>query len=133
MELKAVTLQRKTVLIIEDNKEISENTMEILELAGFAAVSSANGKTGIHMATQLLPDVILCDILMPELNGYEVIKHLKNNPATSKIPFIYVTASAEKSEVNLAMDMGADGYVRKPFHVNELLDAINQCLGSRNV
>lgn len=133
MEQKAVFQERKTVLIIEDNKEISENTTEILELAGYNAVTSDNGKMGISMATQLLPDVILCDILMPELNGYEVIKHLKNNPSTSKIPFIYVTASAEKSEVKLAMDMGADGYVRKPFHVNELLDAINQCLGSRNV
>lgn len=133
MEQKAVSLGRKTVLIIEDNREISENTMEILELAGFTAVASDNGRIGIRMAIQLLPDVILCDILMPELNGYEVIKQLKSNPATSKIPFIYVTASAEKSEVKLAMDMGADGYVRKPFHVNELLDAINQCLGSRNV
>ena len=76
--------------------------------------------------------MILCDILMPELNGYEVIKQLKGNPATSKIPFIYVTASAEKSEIKLAMEMGADGYVRKPFHVKELLDAINECLNIRN-
>jgi CheY-like chemotaxis protein len=118
----------KTVLIIEDNREIGENTSEILELAGFKAIVSENGRTGVHTAAQLLPDIILCDIMMPELNGYEVMKQLKANPATSKIPFIYLTASAEKKEVEMAMNMGADGYVRKPFETNELLDAIRRCL-----
>jgi CheY-like chemotaxis protein len=118
----------KTVLIIEDNQEIRENTTEILELAGFKIIVSENGKVGVRTASQMLPDVILCDIMMPELNGYEVITQLKQNPATSKIPFIYLTASVEKKEIEIAMKMGADGYVRKPFEVNELLDAIHQCL-----
>jgi CheY-like chemotaxis protein len=66
--------------------------------------------------------------MMPEMNGYDVIRQLKSNPATLYIPFIYVTASAEKSEVKIAMDMGADGYVRKPFDVSELIESINQAL-----
>jgi CheY-like chemotaxis protein len=124
-------MEVKTVLIIEDNKEIGVNTTEILELAGYKAVVSENGRTGVTTATTLLPDLILCDIMMPEVNGYEVMKQLKANPSTSKIPFIYLTASAEQKEVQLAMDMGADGYIRKPFEVNELLDTIQRFLGSR--
>lgn len=72
------------------------------------------------------PDMILCDIMMPEVNGYDVIKKLKSEPETADIPFIYVTASGEKNEVKLAMDMGSAAYVRKPFHVSELMDAIQK-------
>jgi CheY-like chemotaxis protein len=118
----------RTVLIIEDNLEIRENTTEILELAGYKVITANNGKEGVHMASTKKPDVILCDIMMPEMNGYEVIKQLKSNQGTLGIPFIYVTASAEKSEVKMAMDMGANGYVRKPFDVRELVDAINNVL-----
>lgn len=121
----------KTVLVIEDNLEIRENTTEILELAGFKVISAENGMEGITMATENSPDIILCDIMMPEANGYEVLKNLKSNKATAQIPFIYVTASAEKSEVKFAMDMGADAYVRKPFDARELIDTINDCLRSK--
>lgn len=116
----------KTVLLIEDNLDVRETTMEILELAGFKVVAANNGKEGIIEAVNSKPDIILCDILMPELNGYEVIKQLKNNPETASIPFIYVTASGEKNEVKLAMAMGANGYIRKPFESSELVSAINQ-------
>lgn len=118
----------KTALIIEDNLEIRENTTEILELAGYQVITATNGKEGVNMAITNKPDVILCDIMMPEMNGYDVIKQLKSIPDTLRIPFIYVTASAEKSEVKKAMDMGADGYVRKPFDVRELVDTINKVL-----
>lgn len=118
----------KTALIIEDNLEIRENTTEILELAGYQVITAHNGKEGVTKATLKKPDVILCDIMMPEMNGYDVIKQLKSNPNTLGIPFIYVTASAEKSEVKMAMDMGADGYVRKPFDVRELMETINNAL-----
>lgn len=118
----------KTILIIEDNPEIRENITEILELASFNVVSAENGKEGILAAGKMFPDIILCDIMMPEVNGYEVLKGLKQNPFTAHIPFVYVTASAEKSEVKLAMDMGADGYVRKPFDTKELIDTIEKCL-----
>lgn len=118
----------KIALIIEDNLEIRENTSEILELAGYSVIMANDGKEGVDIASTKRPDIILCDIMMPEMNGYDVIKQLKSNKATSEIPFIYVTASAEKSEIKLAMEMGADGYVRKPFDVSELIDAINQAL-----
>ena len=118
----------KTVLIIEDNLEIRENTTEILELEGFKVINAENGKEGMLAATKYLPDVILCDIMMPQMDGYLVLKDLKKNPPTAEIPFIYVTASAEKSEILRGMEMGADGYVRKPFDTKELINAINKCL-----
>jgi CheY-like chemotaxis protein len=116
----------KTALVIEDNFEIRENTTEILELAGYKVITANNGKEGVIAATRSLPDIILCDIMMPELDGYGVMKDIKQNPATDKILFIYVTASAEKSEIKMALDMGADGYVSKPFDVRDLIDAIDK-------
>ena len=116
----------KRILIIEDNLEIRENISEILELEGFKVIVAKDGRAGLEVATQELPDAILCDIMMPGLDGYGVLTALKKNHATRSIPFIYVTASAEKSEVKLAMDMGADGYVRKPFDVDDLMEAINK-------
>ncbi len=118
----------KTALIIEDNLEIRENLTEILELAGYTIVTASNGNEGLKMVTGDLPDFILCDIMMPEMDGYNVIREIKANPKTKEIPFIYVTASAEKSEMKKALDMGADGYVRKPFDIEELMDAINKAL-----
>ena len=116
----------KTVLIIEDNSDILENTTEILMLAGFKVVTAINGKEGVAIALNKNPDVILCDIMMPEMNGYEVLNVLKKNVVTATIPFIYVTASAEKSEVLKAMEMGASGYVRKPFDVTDLMTVIDK-------
>lgn len=118
----------RTVLIIEDNQEIRENTSEILELAGFRVLNAENGSEGIRVAASSSPDLILCDIMMPGIDGYEVIRQLKNNPATTSIPFIYVTASGEKSEIKMAMDLGANGFVRKPFDTRELMQMIARCL-----
>lgn len=118
----------KTVLIIEDNLEIRENTGEILELTGFNVLSADNGRHGIDLAVDAKPDVILCDIMMPGINGHQVIKELKGNPITASIPFIYVTASGEKNEVKQAMDMGANGYLRKPFDVDDLVKLIRSCV-----
>jgi CheY-like chemotaxis protein len=118
----------KTALIIEDNLEIRENTTELLELAGYNVITASNGAEGIEAASARVPDVILCDIMMPQTNGYQVLQVLKENPVTAPIPFIYVTASAEKKDINMAMEMGADGYVRKPFDVRELMDAIDKVM-----
>jgi CheY-like chemotaxis protein len=118
----------KTILIIEDNPEIRENTSEIFEMKGFKVLSAENGSAGITMAMQSRPDVILCDILMPGKDGYQVIRELKSKSTTASIPFIYVTASGEKNEVKLAMDLGANGFVRKPFDVSELMQIIEKCL-----
>lgn len=118
----------KTALIIEDNFEIRGNTTEILELAGYQVITANNGREGVSIAADRRPDFILCDIMMPEMDGYDVIKQLKSHPETLSIPFIYLTASAEKKEMELAMAMGADGYIRKPFDVRELMDTINSLL-----
>jgi len=118
----------RTVLVIEDNRDIRENTSEILELAGYAVLCAENGREGIQMAVESVPDIILCDIMMPEVSGYEVLKSLKGDKGAASIPFIFVTASGEKSEVELAMNMGANGYVRKPYDAKDLLEMIKKCL-----
>lgn len=105
-----------------------KNTTEILELEGFKVINAENGKEGMLAAHKFSPDIILCDIMMPQMNGYLVLKDLKANPSTAKIPFIYVAASTEKSQEALGMGMGADGYIRKPFDTKELMDTINKCL-----
>jgi len=118
----------KTALVIEDNLDIRENTAEILELAGFNVVAVVNGREGIHTAVSTIPDLILCDITMPEVTGYEVITELKKNPQTANIPFIYISARAENKDVNFAMNMGAQGYIKKPFDAGELIAVIEQVL-----
>ena len=118
----------KTILVIEDNDYIRENTCEILEMAGYHVSCADDGRAGIASARENKPDIILCDIMMPEANGYTVLNELRNNPETAHIPFIFLTASAEKSEVKAGLGMGAEGYVRKPFSTEELLEAIDLCL-----
>ena len=114
----------KKVLIIEDNEDVRENTADILELAGYKTTTAENGKIGVKKATQLLPDFILCDIMMPELDGYEVLETLSKNSKTSQIPFIFLTAKTEKFDMRKGMNLGADDYLTKPFTENELLEAI---------
>ncbi|HTK19505.1 MAG TPA: response regulator [Mucilaginibacter sp.] len=118
----------KTILLIEDNNDIRENTCELLELEGYKVMLALDGKTGLILATEHLPDVILCDIMMPGADGYEVFNGLKANPATQTIPFIFLTASAEKKEVAVGLQMGASGYIRKPFEPKELFETIRQSL-----
>jgi CRP-like cAMP-binding protein len=112
------------VLIIEDNKDIRENVVEILELAGYEAYEAMNGKAGIELAVNHLPDIILCDIMMPELDGYGVLYMLNKNPDTAAIPFIFLTAKAERVDLRKGMEMGADDYLTKPFDDMDLLNAI---------
>ncbi|WP_448697547.1 response regulator [Mucilaginibacter sp. AW1-3] len=114
----------KSVLIIEDNNDIRESTAEILELAGYKVAQADNGKAGVDMAMQIKPDVILCDIMMPELDGYGVLFMLSKNPETATIPFVFLTAKAERVDFRKGMEMGADDYLTKPFDDIELLNAI---------
>ena len=118
----------KKVLIIEDNLEVRENTAEILELADFEVISAENGKVGVALAKEHLPDIILCDIMMPELDGYGVLHILSKNEATAAIPFIFLTAKAEKSDFRKGMSLGADDYLTKPFDEMELMEAIESRL-----
>ncbi|GAB1445087.1 MAG: response regulator [Cyclobacteriaceae bacterium] len=114
----------KNILIIEDNLEVRENTAEILELAGYKVFTAENGKIGVEVAIDEKPDLIVCDIMMPVLDGYGVLHLLSKNPETTTIPFIFLTAKAEKSDYQKGMEMGADGYISKPFDDTELLNAI---------
>jgi len=118
----------KKILIIEDNEDVRENTADILELSNYSANTAENGKIGLEMATQQLPDVILCDIMMPELNGYEVLENLSKNNKTASIPFIFLTAKSEKTDMRKGMNLGADDYLTKPFTEKDLLDAIDSRL-----
>jgi len=114
----------KKILLIEDNKEMRENTAEILELANYKVVTAKNGKEGVELASQELPDLIICDIMMPVLDGYGVLHLLTKNDTTASIPFIFLTAKAERSELRKGMEMGADDYLTKPFDEIELLNAV---------
>ncbi|AMR33985.1 hypothetical protein A0256_22315 [Mucilaginibacter sp. PAMC 26640] len=115
----------KTLLIIEDNDDIRDNVVEILGLAGFNVYEASNGKAGLHLAKQHKPDLILCDIMMPELDGYMVLNLLHENPETARIPFIFLTARAEPLDLRKGIEMGADDYLTKPFDDLELLNAID--------
>lgn len=101
-----------------------ENTAEILELSNFEVRTAMNGKLGVQLAKEFLPDLVICDIMMPELDGYGVLHMLSKDPMTSTIPFIYLTAKVEKSEIRKGMELGADDYLSKPFSEMELLGAI---------
>lgn len=115
---------KKTILIIEDNDDIRESSVEILELADYEVLQASNGKVGVDLAQRHLPDMILCDIMMPELDGYGVLYLLSKNPETSNIPFIFLTAKAERADMRKGMEMGADDYLTKPFDDMELLNTI---------
>ncbi|GAA4734299.1 response regulator [Flavisolibacter ginsenosidimutans] len=114
----------KTILVIDDNNDLRENTAEILDLAGYKTLTAENGKRGVEVATKEKPDVIVCDIMMPELDGYGVLHLLRKNADTQNIPFIFLTAKTERSDFRKGMEMGADDYVTKPFEDIELLNAI---------
>ncbi|GAA4946321.1 response regulator [Algibacter agarivorans] len=115
----------KKILIIEDNVDVRENTADILEMADYKVLTAQNGKVGVEIAKQQHPDIIICDIMMPELDGYEVLKTLREHSNTSQIPFIFLTAKTEKIDMRKGMNLGADDYLTKPFTDNELLEAID--------
>ncbi|HTH32036.1 MAG TPA: response regulator, partial [Lacibacter sp.] len=114
----------KKILLIEDNDDIRENTAEILELANYKVVTAANGKLGIETALSEQPDLIVCDIMMPVLDGYGVLHALHKNESVKNIPFIFLTAKTERSDLRRGMELGADDYITKPFSGTELLNAI---------
>ena len=114
----------KKILLIEDNKDVRENTKDILELANYQVLAAENGRIGVDLAKRFGPDLVLCDIMMPELDGYGVLEALGKSSTTSGIPLIFLTAKTDRSEVRLGMNLGADVYLTKPFEEKELLDAV---------
>ncbi len=116
------------ILVIEDQTDVRENIVELLELSNYKVSSAPNGKEGVKQALSNPPDLVLCDIMMPEMDGYEVLYLLSKNPSTASLPFIYLTAKAEKTDFRKGMNMGADDYITKPFEEMELLGAIERRL-----
>lgn len=114
----------KKILIIEDNLDVRENLEETLELSGYQVESAEDGNLGIQKAIENPPDLILCDVMMPKLDGFGVLNILSKKPATADIPFVFLTAKSEKSDFRRGMNLGADDYVTKPFYKDELLQVI---------
>lgn len=124
---------RIAILIIEDNAGIRDNIVEILELADYQVYEADNGKTGVQLAIAHLPDIILCDIMMPELDGYGVLYKLNKRPDTAAIPFVFLTAKAEHIDLRKGMELGADDYLTKPFDDMELLKCIESRLKKKDI
>lgn len=118
----------KKILVIEDIKNILENTAEILELSNYKVITALNGKTGVEEAIKNKPDLILCDIMMPELDGYGVLHMVQKNSELEETPFIFLTAKTEQSEIRKGMSLGADDYITKPYDPTDLLNTIERRL-----
>lgn len=123
----------KKILLIEDNDDVRENTAEILTLANYEVLTAENGKAGVTLALNENPDLIICDIMMPVLDGHGVLHMLSRDEKTAGIPFIFLTAKAERSDFRKGMEMGADDYLTKPFDDVELLNAIESRLKKNEV
>ncbi len=123
----------KTILLIEDDVVLRENTAELLELSNYKVIIAPNGKVGISSAKTENPDIIICDIMMPEVDGYGVLEALAHDDKTKHIPFIFLSAKTEHKEIRKGMDMGADDYLTKPFDEEELLSAIESRLAKASI
>ncbi|WP_071190833.1 response regulator [Trichormus sp. NMC-1] len=122
-----------TILIIEDEPQIRKNIQQILDLEGFATITAEDGLEGLDMAEKHQPDMIICDVMMPNLDGYGLIEVLRQKPLTADIPFIFLTAKAENNDLRQGMELGADDYLIKPFKADELIRAISTRFEKRQV
>ena len=113
-----------TILIIEDEATIRSNLQRFLILLGHHAIEADNGLTGLELARQHRPDLILCDVMMPKLDGFGVVRALRDDPSVSATPFVFLTASVERDDQRFGIELGADDYVTKPFNLGELAQAI---------
>lgn len=123
----------KKVLLIEDDSVLRENTADLLVLSDYDVITTSNGIAGVKVATSHLPDIIVCDIMMPELDGYGVLKALAKNDNTKYIPFIFISAKTERKDIRKGMDLGADDYITKPFNEEELISAIESRLAKSSI
>ncbi len=113
------------ILIIEDNNDVRDNIEEILQAEDYEVFVAENGSIGLDVAAKTQPDLILCDVMMPEMDGYEVLKNIRHNVATSITPFIFLTAKNTREDLRKGMKLGADDYISKPFTIDELLDSVS--------
>jgi CheY-like chemotaxis protein len=119
------------VLVIEDQEILRESILNILNERGFSTIDAGDGRRGLQLAKEFGPDLILCDVRMPELDGYEVLRSLRQDPLTATIPFLFLTAENKEKVVRQGELLGASGYLTKPFTTAELLEAISQGLRDR--
>lgn len=114
----------KKILVIEDNQDVRETLAEILELAGYIVHTAEDGAIGAKKALENTPDLIICDVMMPKLDGFGVLNILSKRPETADVPFVFLTAKTEKDDFRRGMNLGADDYITKPFYKDELLQVI---------
>ena len=119
-----------SILLVEDDRTICENTAEILEMEGYTVFTASNGKEGFQKIKTMLPDLIICDILMPEMGGLELLAKLGLHSELKTIPVIFYSAKAEKKDIKKAMGLGAYDYIVKPSDLNDLLASIRKCMKS---
>lgn len=118
----------KKILVIEDNRDLLENTAEILELANYQVFTAENGREGLEVAVSIQPDLIVCDVMMPEIDGFAVLNILHNHEKLRNTPFIFLSAKTEKSDFRKGMQLGADDYISKPFDTTYLLTIVERQL-----
>jgi CheY-like chemotaxis protein len=117
------------ILVIEDEPQMRLNMLTILEMEGYDAVGAVDGQQGLARAQREKPGLILCDIMMPGLDGYGVLRGLRANPETADVPFLFLTARGEKGDVEAGLALGADGYLTKPINLNDLVAAVRKHIG----
>jgi len=122
---------RQTILLIEDNPDILENLSEFLEMEGYKVFTADSGKKGLDLAAAFIPDLIICDVLMREIDGYEVLRVVLNTPSIHEIPFIFSTSMSEKVDRTEALKLGAADYIVKPFELKALLEMVKARLQYR--
>lgn len=119
------------IIVIEDEPQMLRNMLTILELEGYDAVGKTNGEHGLASIREHQPGLIFCDIMMPGLDGYSVLREVRAQPATARIPFIFLTARGEKNDMQTGLAMGADGYLTKPVILDDLLSVVQKHLGKQ--
>lgn len=123
----------KKILLIEDDVTVRENTAELLELSEYKVITANDGLQGSEKAKTELPDIIICDVMMPNMDGYGVLRELSGNIQTANIPFIFLSAKTEHKDIRRGMDLGADDYLTKPFEEEDLLSAIESRLAKVSI
>src|SRR5687768_510850 len=118
----------KKILLIDDNESIRENAAQVLRLAQYEVSEAENGKVGVEKAKLEIPDLIICDIVMPQLDGFGVLHVLSKYPTTAAIPFVFLTGKSERENIRKGMNLGADDYLVKPFAEKELLEVVERRL-----
>lgn len=122
----------KKILVIEDDANIRESLVELLEMKSFTLLSADNGTDGLKLAQEQIPDLILCDVMMPGMNGYEVVEAIRKDSRLSKLPFIFLSAKAMDSDVEYGKNLGANSYLTKPFRAQDLFSVVDDLLGNNS-